>query len=99
MASAVGMNQADLPIRGLAALHTRVLVADGHALVRAGVRLVLEAGNRIRVVGEAATGEETIALVEQLRPDVVMMDTRLPGLDSVETTRRIVAESGVAVML
>jgi DNA-binding NarL/FixJ family response regulator len=77
----------------------RVLVADGQALVRAGVRLLLEVDERITVVGEAANGEETLALVEQNRPDVVMMDTRLPGLDSVETTRRITSESGVAVML
>ena len=77
----------------------RMLVADGQALVRAGVRLVLEAEDRITVVGEAASGEETLALVERVSPDVVMMDTRLPGLDSVETTRRIVSESGVAVML
>jgi DNA-binding NarL/FixJ family response regulator len=77
----------------------RVFVADGQALVRAGVRLLLEGDDRITVVGEAATGEETVALVEQIRPDVVLMETRLPGLDSVETTRRIVSESGVAVML
>jgi len=77
----------------------RVLVADGQALVRAGVRLVLEADERITVVGEAGTGEETVALVEEVHPDVVMIDARLPGLDSVETTRRTVSESGVAVML
>jgi DNA-binding NarL/FixJ family response regulator len=99
VAIAVEAIQDDVPIRGVVALHPRVLVADGQALVRAGVRLLLEAEDRITVVGEAATGEETLALVEQLRPDVVMMDTRLPGLDSVETTRRIVSESAVAVML
>jgi DNA-binding NarL/FixJ family response regulator len=85
----------DAPLSGA----IRVVVADGHALVRAGVRLLLEADDHITVVGEAATGEETVTLVERVRPDVVMMDTRLPGLDSVETTRRIVSESGVAVML
>src|SRR3954469_24272523 len=77
----------------------RVLVADGQALVRAGVRALLEAEERLTVVGEAAKGEETLGLVEQLRPDVVMIDTRLPGLDSVETTHRVVSESGVAVMV
>jgi DNA-binding NarL/FixJ family response regulator len=77
----------------------RVLVAGGQALVRAGVRVLLEADEGITVVGEAATGEETVALVERTRPDVVMMDTLLPGLDSVETTRRMVAELDVAVML
>jgi DNA-binding NarL/FixJ family response regulator len=74
------------------------LVADGQALVRAGVRLLLEADVRITVVGETGTGEETAALVQRVRPDVVMIDTDLPGLDSVETTR-LVSESGAAVML
>src|SRR3954449_862528 len=99
VASAVEMSQDDIPIRGIVAMNLRVLVADGQALVRAGVRLVLETDERITVVGEAATGEETVALVEKIRPDVVMIDTRLPGLDSVETTRRTVSEWGVAVML
>jgi DNA-binding NarL/FixJ family response regulator len=76
-----------------------VLVADGQSLVRAGVKLLLEADERITVVGEAANGEETLALVERIHPDVVMIDACLPGLDSVETTRHIVSESGVAVML
>jgi DNA-binding NarL/FixJ family response regulator len=99
MATAVEMNQDVVPIRGIAALHLRVVVADGETLVRAGVRMLLEGEERITVVGEAATGEETVALVERVRPDVVLMDTRLPGLDSVETTSRIVSGSGVAVML
>jgi DNA-binding NarL/FixJ family response regulator len=81
------------------ALPIRVLIADGEALVRAGVRVLLEAEARISVVGEAATGEETLALVEEIRPDVAMIDTRLPGLDSVETTHRVVSASGVAVMV
>jgi DNA-binding NarL/FixJ family response regulator len=76
-----------------------VLIADGQALVRAGVRALLEAEERITVVGEAASGEETVALVEQMRPDVVLIDTRLPGLDTVETTHRVVSESHVAVMV
>jgi DNA-binding NarL/FixJ family response regulator len=113
VATAFEANQ-DVPVRGLAAVRPlrvapvsadvappraiRVLIADGQALVRAGVRLVLEADERITVVGEAGTGEETVALVEEIRPDVVMIDTRLPGLDSVETTRTV-SESGVAVML
>lgn len=99
MATAVETNHGDVSLRGIAAPHPRVLVADGQALVRAGARVVLEGDDRITVVGDAATGEETVALVERVRPDVVMMDTRLPGLDSVETTRRIVSESGVAVLL
>jgi DNA-binding NarL/FixJ family response regulator len=76
-----------------------VLIADGQALVRAGFRLLLEANRHITVVGEAATGEDAIALARRTRPDVVMIDARLPGLDSVQTTSRISAASGPAVML
>jgi DNA-binding NarL/FixJ family response regulator len=78
---------------------TRVLVADGQGLVRAGFRLLLEADRHITVVGEAATGEQAVALASRTRPDVVLIDARLPGLDSVEATGRISAGSGAAVML
>jgi DNA-binding NarL/FixJ family response regulator len=78
---------------------TRVLIADGQALVRAALRLLVEADRHITVVGEAATGEEAVALARRTRPDVVLIDARLPGLDSVEATGRISAESGPAVML
>jgi DNA-binding NarL/FixJ family response regulator len=77
----------------------RVLIADGQALLRAGFRLLLEADRRIAVVGEAATGEQVVALARCTRPDVVLIDVRLPGLDSVEATGRISAESGPSVML
>src|SRR4051812_43254645 len=77
----------------------RVLIADGQALVRAGLRVLLESCGRFRVVGEAGTGEEAVALARRLRPDVALVDTRLPGLDPVEATARMFAESGVAVML
>jgi DNA-binding NarL/FixJ family response regulator len=77
----------------------RVLIAEGQALVRAGFRALLDADERIRVVGAAATGEEAIALADRMRPDVVLIDARLPGLDCVEATGRMSAESGVAVML
>jgi DNA-binding NarL/FixJ family response regulator len=82
-----------------ATVEIRVLVADGQALVRAGFRVLLESCERLRVVGEAATGEEAVALARRTRPDVALVDTRLPGLDSVEATARMFAESGVAVML
>jgi DNA-binding NarL/FixJ family response regulator len=78
---------------------TRVLIADGQALVRAALRLLVEADPSITVVGEAATGEEAVALAHRTRPDVVLIDARLPGLDSVATTGRISAGSGPAVML
>jgi len=76
----------------------RVLVADGEALVRAGFRVLLGTDPRISVVGEAATGEEALALARGVRPDVVLIDASLPGIDSVEASR-ILSESGVAVML
>jgi DNA-binding NarL/FixJ family response regulator len=77
----------------------RVLVADGHALVRAGLRALLEADRGIRVVGEAATGDDAVALARQTGPDVALIDARLPGLDSVEATSRMTAESRGAVVV
>jgi DNA-binding NarL/FixJ family response regulator len=77
----------------------RVLIADGEALVRAGFRMLLEGDRGITVVGEAATGDEAVAMAHRLRPDVALIDARLPGLDSVEATEQIFFKSGVAVML
>jgi DNA-binding NarL/FixJ family response regulator len=77
----------------------RVLVADGLALVRAALRVLLDGRGRIVVVGEAATGDEVVALARRLRPDVVLLDADLPGLDSVVATRRMLAQPGLAVML
>jgi DNA-binding NarL/FixJ family response regulator len=76
-----------------------VLIADGEALVRAGFRVLLDADDRIRVIGEAATGEDAVALAERTRPDVVLMDARVPGLDSIAAIGRISGELGAAVML
>jgi DNA-binding NarL/FixJ family response regulator len=69
----------------------RVVVADDQALVRAGFRLILEADEQIQVVGEAADGDEAVHAVQGLDPDVVLMDVRMPGLDGIGATRRIVA--------
>ena len=69
---------------------TRVLLADDQALVRSGLRLILELAG-IEVVGEAGDGAEAAALCADLRPDVVLMDVRMPGTDGIEGTRRIVA--------
>ncbi len=66
----------------------RVVVADDHALVRSGITGLLEAGD-LDVVGEAADGEEAVALARQLRPDVVVMDIRMPRVDGIEATRRL----------
>jgi DNA-binding NarL/FixJ family response regulator len=67
----------------------RVVVVDDHWVVRQGLRLFLDQQDGIRVVGEAADGEEALAVVDALRPDVVLMDLLMPGIDGVETTRRI----------
>jgi DNA-binding NarL/FixJ family response regulator len=88
------------PVRaGTMASEIRLLIADGHELVRAGISRLLDADEEIAVVGQAATGEDTVALADQLRPDVVLIDARLPGLDPVEATGRICSEAGAAVML
>lgn len=89
------------PIAPLRAVRqsSRVILSEGEALVRAGLRALLEEDGTITVVGEAATGDEALDLAGQLKPDVVLLDAGLPGLDSVETTRRLLADSGVPVML
>jgi DNA-binding NarL/FixJ family response regulator len=69
----------------------RVLIVDDQALVRAGFRLILEGNEGIHVVGEAADGEQAVAAAARLRPDVVLMDVRMPKLDGLEATRQILA--------
>ncbi|MET8334143.1 response regulator transcription factor [Streptosporangium canum] len=77
-------------------MSVRVLVADDQALVRGGFRMILEARADLEVVGEAGDGREAVALVERLRPEVVLMDVRMPGVDGLEATRRIVASGSPA---
>jgi len=67
-----------------------VLIADDQALVRAGFRLILDAETDLEVVGEAQDGYEAVAAVQRLLPDIVLMDVRMPGLDGIEATRRLV---------
>ena len=67
----------------------RVLIADDQALVRAGFRMILEAEDDLDVVGEAADGAQAVAETNRLQPDVVLMDVRMPELDGIEATRRL----------
>jgi DNA-binding NarL/FixJ family response regulator len=77
----------------------RVLIADDQALVRGGFRMILGAREDMEVVGEAGDGNEAVALAEVLQPDVVLMDVRMPTLDGIEATRRIIASGSRAQII
>ncbi|HEV2123030.1 MAG TPA: response regulator transcription factor [Chloroflexota bacterium] len=78
----------------------RILIADDHPLFRDGLRVLLDSVGGMTVVGEATTGDETITLATELQPDIVLMDIKMPGLNGIEATRRIVTSSpSIAVLM
>jgi DNA-binding NarL/FixJ family response regulator len=68
---------------------TRIMLVDDQALLRVGFRMLLDAEDDLDVVAEAADGAEAVAVADRVRPDVILMDVRMPGLDGIEATRRI----------
>lgn len=77
----------------------RVVIADDQELVRKGFRMILEAEPDISVEGEATDGSEAVETARRLRPDVVLMDIRMPTMDGVEATRLLAGEGGVKVLI
>ncbi|WP_330229652.1 response regulator transcription factor [Nocardia sp. NBC_00508] len=77
----------------------RVVIADDHAAIRAGLRMILDVEDDIEVVGEAADGDIAVAQAKALRPQVVLMDVRMPGMDGITATERITADGSARVLI
>ena len=78
---------------------TKILLADGHQIVRQGIRRIFEGEPDLEVVGETDNGLDAVRLARELRPDIILMEARMPKLDGVEVTRRIKAELPEAAVL
>jgi DNA-binding NarL/FixJ family response regulator len=72
----------------------RILIADDQALVRAGFKMILDAEEDLDVIGEAIDGSQAVDMARRMKPDVVLMDIRMPELDGIEATRRVLAQAG-----
>ena len=77
----------------------RVLIVDDHAVVRAGLRMLLESEPDLEIVGEGETGADAVRLAQTLKPDVILMDVSMPVLDGIEATRKIKIEQSTAAVL
>ncbi|WP_255955696.1 response regulator [Streptomyces odontomachi] len=77
----------------------RVVIADDEELLRTGFRLVIDSWDGLAVVGEAGDGRQALQVIDRMRPDVVLMDLRMPGMDGIEATRQIVASGSAARVL